>query len=323
MKKRTVITVVALALSAILSLSMIGCGKGTRFTDLRETTKQAAINYYENYNGYDNYGTIKINFSKSEFSETYAETTYKPSADAQVVTEPVIVMVKDEKITATLQVKPIDGVLNVKVEQTVVSKVTSYSVNPETSLLDKTETVNSQTTVHDFSKNEDSYYARKLVSDKAGDAEAVETKTYQVYTSESEYKYAVENILDDISESYTTDVLNVVGSAQLLAVTGLSPEVSKKRDAYTLSLGIDTFRIESNKPCDVYMGFDIKVSPTGVQEIKTESSQNVLETQNYKVSMSATIGYANDLTAPVNPFDGYQSGSISAYGIVPELDIGL
>lgn len=321
MKKRTVITVVALALSAILSLSMIGCGDGTHYNDLRETAKQAGLYLYQNYKNYDVYGEVKVDYNSSSLIETYSELTYKPSAEAETVTEPVKVSVVDVKTTATVQVKRIDNVLNLEVTYNTQTKTTTQEVNSE-NLLDKTETTTVETEVYYFGKTEDTYYVRLTESQKTGDEPIVETKTYQVFATETAYQTAVQSLLDDIAEEYVEDSLNMCGSAQLYGIMGISPEVSKKRDNYTLKAKIDMFNVNSGVPTDSVMEMIVKINPTGVQEIKMENKQNVVDRSNSHLTASAIISYASGITAPVNPIDGYTLGTVSYSGIIPNISVG-
>lgn len=322
MKKRTIITVTALVLTAILSLSMIGCGKGASMTEFCNFAKQKGVEFYEKFVDYDKFGDLTGAYTQTGLNEDYQELTYKSSDTSDLITERVKTYEEKSEIKGTLNVKTIDGVVYISLVGETIFTTTSRNVAPDTQLLMETVTQNKYTTSYDFGKNGNEYYLREYQKTEEQDREVSEEKNYMVYPSLNEYKTAVNEVLFDIRENVFSMAYNTSGVIQVYGILGFVSTVEKDGDVLTMSSTNGRFAFEEGYLAEQGILIEMGVGNDGLTKLKVENVNEVDKHETENTMQNIDITYKSDYAPVQNPFEGYTlQTSISLGSIIPEFSI--
>ncbi len=320
MRKKLIVSFLALSLTLVSALSFVGCAKDISAEEFTNGVVTSYRNFYNDRENYEEFKDVSLTYNSESVMSYETDWEYTPDGATESIKETYQNKV-ESKETSTYTVKNIDGELYLTAVSTKEHSEVYYSTFgvQDNAPLEPTQSMEKTIDEWYFGIDNGKYIARRSLTEQEGEqqlGEPINTKTYKIYDSKEIYQIEILNVLSRIDEDIIANAYNSFAEGVNTSISDLEYlfKNAKLEDGkYTASAEIFYPMIDS----------DSKIASVAKVNVSMQFSENGPEYYNNEMDINAGKEFINtktivefkydvSLNVIENPLEGYVLGELYA-----------
>ena len=204
MRKKLIVSILALSLTLVSALSFVGCAKDISAEEFSKGVATSYKNFYSEREDYETFKDVGFTFNTQAEMLENVEWEYTPSGATEAVKKTYVEKYAI-KLNASYKVKRIGEDLVISVNATKETSSEVYNTYGADTSAPLTPTYSVEKTVDEwyFGVDNGTYFVRRNLSEQEGEqtlGELENTKVYKEYSSKLDYEMSVLNVLNRIDD---------------------------------------------------------------------------------------------------------------------------
>lgn len=315
MKRKILMAAMAICLSGVSALSVVGCNEKESKKEVSSGEFAVALvdsyrNYAKAHSDYENSADIVWSGSSYEKDEMTFEWTYTPEGETESQVQSCVESWENYQ-TATFELKKIDEeiflhseTVSEHVEQ-VYEYVDDYSPYEKTTTREK-YTYSFTLGVHNGTYYLKAAYSEEYFKDDGSSEVAVDDKEYMTFDTIEDYQYLLEGAIDEFNQIYLEEFYSYYNEyEESFSFIEQYSKFYQDGDLFTAKVDLDVVNFDDKTPVENEIKIDFTVGANGPVSLSRFTAYDFGGEYQQEKKFECTMAYKSKLQAETNPFDGY------------------